>query len=70
MRYYDSEGRKILLDLAKLCLKIPTGTETVEAQFNLIKQIHCWQRAGLGPKKLKRLIFVCGNYNLLKKWWK
>ena len=70
MRYNDNEGRRQLIKLANLCLKIPTGTEMVEGQFNLIKQIHRWQRAGLGPKKLKRVIYICGNYNLLKKWWR
>ena len=66
LRFDNDDARKELFKYAKICIKIPTGTEMVENTFSLIKIIHRAQRASLGAKKLRDLIYIVANHRLLK----
>ena len=69
LRYQDSDGRKTICKLSSRMIKIPTGTESVENEFNLIQQNHTAKRGGLGSKRLHRIMHCVGNYTLMKNWW-
>ena len=64
---FDSDDRKWIFFYAMLALKVPTGIESVENTFSLIKIIHRARRANLGPRKLRELIYIVGNYKMLKR---
>ena len=63
------QSRKTKCQYARCSLKIPTGTESVENEFNFIPLNQAAKPGGLGAKKLRRMMHCIGNYDLLKNWW-
>ena len=68
VRYAGNATMQRLVQRGMDRAKTPTGSESVECTFNAIKLVQTPQRASLGPKKLRKLVYLHNNYRLLKRF--